>query len=416
MHNLLQFTMTWETENGIAYQRRTDPTYGRRSVPRQNENTQNTQTDTTMIQRLNEVIERLDNLEKLDKTKRYHVLCHNSMEIFTDKLIKAMGSKCEKHNKINWGRFGDGSDEIKIEGLTSPTQFQGKHILFVAAFNDNDSSMSQLHTIAFLCECLAESVTVLLMYYPTGTMERVDIGADGVVPTANTLALLFNGLPSVGSPIRIMTYDLHTLQNRFYFTGHALATLHTAIPLITKKIKEVGINAIAFPDEGAHKRFASLFKDTGIEGDDVIICSKQRIGTEKRVTIADGKPEGKHVIIIDDQTKTAGTLISCAKVLSKEKATKISAFVTHMVCTDVFWSKFLVPQGQKEAEIAIFERFYTTDSVPALQIVKDNGLEKMLNYETKEGPKTNHINLSPENALLKKIEILELAPQVIKDL
>ena len=123
MHNLLQFIMSWETDgNGRAYQRRiTDPTHGRRSVPRQNENTQNTQTDTTMIQKLNEVIERLDNLEKLDKIKHYHVLCHNSMERFTDKLIKAMGSKCEKHNKINWGRFGDGSDEIKIEGMTSPT-------------------------------------------------------------------------------------------------------------------------------------------------------------------------------------------------------------------------------------------------------------------------------------------------------
>ena len=423
MHNLLQFTMPWEIDdNGIAHETRTEPIYGRGGIPRKSENTQTTsQTNTTMIQRLNEVIERLDNLEKLDKTKRYHVLCHNSMERFTDKLIKAMGSKCEKHNKINWGRFGDGSDEIKIEGLTSPTQFQGKHILFVAAFNDNDSSMSQLHTIAFLCECLAESVTVLLMYYPTGTMERVDIGADGVIPTANTLALLFNGLPSVGSPIRIMTYDLHTLQNRFYFTGHALATLHTAIPLITEKIKEVGIKAIAFPDEGAHKRFASLFKATGIKGDDVIICSKQRFGTDKRVVIADGNPANKHVIIIDDQTKTAGTLLKCAKTLKEKGATAVSAFVTHTVCTDEFWSKFLETNNQTSAEMAIFHSFYATDSVPALQVITNDGLKKTPSYTTKsaeenESTITKEKDLKKDNILLQKIVILELAQLIVKDL
>ena len=33
---------------------------------------------------------------------------------------------------------------------------------------------------------------------------------------ASTLARLFSNLPRVGKPIRVMTYDLHTLQNRFY--------------------------------------------------------------------------------------------------------------------------------------------------------------------------------------------------------
>ena len=32
-----------------------------------------------------------------------------------------------------------------------------------------------------------------------------------------------------------MVYDLHTLQNRFYFDGGTLATLHTAFPLIVDK-------------------------------------------------------------------------------------------------------------------------------------------------------------------------------------
>jgi phosphoribosylpyrophosphate synthetase len=194
--------------------------------------------------------------------EKYHVVYHDSMETFVDKLNTESQKKKSRIqlqiHKTKWEQFNDKSDNIRIEGMTSTTYFKNKNILFVASFHDNAVTLSQFHVIAFLCECLAQSITVLLPFYSTGTMERVDIGDDGKIPTANTLALLFNGLPSVGRPIRVMTYDMHTLQNRFFFTGHAVATLHTAIPLI-KKIIEVSkdtdkeINAIAFPDEGAHK-------------------------------------------------------------------------------------------------------------------------------------------------------------------
>jgi hypothetical protein len=53
-----------------------------------------------------------------------------------------------------------------------------------------------------------------LSLYATGTMERVV--KEGQVATASTLARLFSNLPRVGKPVRVMVYDLHTLQNRFY--------------------------------------------------------------------------------------------------------------------------------------------------------------------------------------------------------
>ena len=31
---------------------------------------------------------------------------------------------------------------------------------------------------------------------------------------------LFSNLPRVGKPIRVMVYDLHTLQNRSYLSGY----------------------------------------------------------------------------------------------------------------------------------------------------------------------------------------------------
>ena len=46
------------------------------------------------------------------------------------------------------------------------------------------------------------------------------------------MARLFAGLPTCGKPIRLVVYDLHTLQNRFYFSGHVVGDLCTAIPLL----------------------------------------------------------------------------------------------------------------------------------------------------------------------------------------
>jgi hypothetical protein len=48
----------------------------------------------------------------------------------------------------------------------------------------------------------------------SGTMERVV--KEGQVATAATYAHMFSSLPSCGRPTRLMVYDLHTLQNRFY--------------------------------------------------------------------------------------------------------------------------------------------------------------------------------------------------------
>jgi phosphoribosylpyrophosphate synthetase len=234
------------------------------------------------------------------KNEIYHVIYHSSMKTFAERLESRgrSSNKLFQLYKTNWGKFEDGTDNITLgytkndnDGnalsmIDSPTYFKGKDLLFVASFHSNDVTMSQFHVLAHLCESFAKSLTVLLPFYSTATMERVDINHDGVVPTASTLARFFNGLPSMGYPIRLMTYDLHTLQNRFYVTGHAIASLHTATNLIRKKIKTLGIDTLAFPDAGARKRFSSLFKE--IARDRVITCEKVRIGEQRLISVIDG--------------------------------------------------------------------------------------------------------------------------------
>jgi hypothetical protein len=75
-------------------------------------------------------------------------------------------------------------------------------------------TLSQFQVMICLLQSFIESLTVVLPYYPVGTMERVT--KEGTVATAATYAHMFSSLPSCGRPTRLMVYDLHTLQNRFY--------------------------------------------------------------------------------------------------------------------------------------------------------------------------------------------------------
>lgn len=97
-----------------------------------------------------------------------------------------------------------------------------------------DAILSQFQALVVLCESFIESMTILLPFYPMGTMERVL--KEGQVATASTIARMLSALPSVGRPIRVMVYDIHTLQNRFYFSGSAIASPHSAIPALLQFI------------------------------------------------------------------------------------------------------------------------------------------------------------------------------------
>ena len=114
----------------------------------------------------------------------------------------------------------------------------------------------------------------------TGTMERVIV--EGQVATANTYAQMFSNLPSCGKPTRLIIYDLHTLQNRFYLHGNAIASLQTTIPLLIQRLKATNVDCIAFPDDGAAKRFSSMFQNLGYE---IVTCGKTRDGEKRRSVV-----------------------------------------------------------------------------------------------------------------------------------
>jgi len=199
------------------------------------------------------------------------------------------------------------------------------------------------------------SVTVVLPYFPTGTMERVE--HEGQVATAMTLARMMGGMPlGQRGPAKLMIYDIHALQVRFYFSDTVLPVLLTAIPLLKRVLCKRYVDpqreiVITFPDDGACKRFARYF-----DGYELVICAKVRDGDKRVVRVKDGEVSGRATLIVDDLVQTGGTLIECKNALVAAGATSVGCFVTHAVFPNQSWKRFTPEAGQD------FDTFYVTDS------------------------------------------------------
>ena len=247
---------------------------------------------------------------------------------------------------ILWRDFVDGFPNLEI---CNAHRLRNQPVFFLADFDAPKEIFKQLAVIYELPRLSIRSLCVILPFYPTGTMERVE--KEGQIATASTLARMLSAAPiSKSGPLQIVIFDIHALQERFYFENSVIPRLETAIPLLKRRIREIPDLTIAFPDQGAWKRFGRLLADLP-----VVVCHKVRDGEKRRIQIKEGDPCGRHVLIIDDLVMTGGTLHQCRKALKEAGAAQVSAYVTHGVFPAESWRQFID---------AGFTHFWMTDSCP----------------------------------------------------
>ncbi|XP_071804363.1 uncharacterized protein [Asterias amurensis] len=274
-----------------------------------------------------------------------------------------------RRDGILWGSFKDGWPNLFIENVK---QCAGRDVIFLGSFHSPEIVFEQLSILYNMPRYLARSFKFILPYFPTGTMERVD--TEGQVATAKVLAMMLSAIPSTArGPAQIVMFDIHALQERFYFADTIIPRLESAIPLLHREMltlpDEVKFHiAIAFPDEGAHKRFNGMFQEFP-----QITCIKVRNGDQRLVTIKEGEPKDYHVVIIDDLVQTGGTLKNCGRVLLEKGAVSVSAFVTHAVFPQDSWKSFTT-----EAADVKFNHFWITDSVPHASMIAKHAPFKLL--------------------------------------
>jgi len=247
---------------------------------------------------------------------------------------------------IRWDTFADGYPNIMVDNVEA---IRNHDLAFLASFDTPGDIFFQLSAIYEIPRYAVRSFKIILPYYPTGTMERVD--RDGQIATAATLAKMVSSVPmTLSGPAQIVIFDIHALQERFYFSDQVIPRLESGVPLLCDKLHQLDNPAVAFPDEGALKRFGRWF-----EAYPLIVCHKVREGQERRISVREGRPNDRHVVIVDDLAMSGGTLLECRRALRESGARAVSAYVTHAVFPQGAWRKF---------RQAGFDRFWVTDSVP----------------------------------------------------
>ncbi|KAJ8773639.1 hypothetical protein K2173_005885 [Erythroxylum novogranatense] len=257
---------------------------------------------------------------------------------------------------INWRTFDDGFPNLFIPNAQA---IRGQHVAFLASFSSPNVIFEQLSVIYALPKLFISSFTLVLPFFPTGTSERME--DEGDVATAFTLARILSNIPtSRGGPTSLVTFDIHALQERFYFGDNILPCFESGIPLLKNRLQQLPDSdniAIAFPDDGAWKRFHKQLQHFP-----TIVCAKVREGDQRIVLIKEGDPQGRHVVIVDDLVQSGGTLIECQKVLAKHGAARVSAYVTHGIFPNRSWQRFNFDNGGNPGTGLTY--FWITDSCP----------------------------------------------------
>nr|Q9XGA1.1 RecName: Full=Ribose-phosphate pyrophosphokinase 4; AltName: Full=Phosphoribosyl pyrophosphate synthase 4 [Spinacia oleracea]CAB43602.1 phosphoribosyl pyrophosphate synthase isozyme 4 [Spinacia oleracea] len=256
---------------------------------------------------------------------------------------------------INWRSFDDGFPNLFINNAQD---IRGQHVAFLAAFSSPAVIFEQLSVIYALPRLFVASFTLVLPFFPTGSFERME--EEGDVATAFTMARILSNIPvSRGGPTSVVIYDIHALQERFYFSDNVLPLFETGIPLLKQRLDQLPDAdkiVVAFPDDGAWKRFHKQ-----LDHFPMVVCAKVREGDKRIVRLKEGNPAGCHVVIVDDLVQSGGTLIECQKVLAAHGATKVSAYVTHAVFPKNSFERFT---HKDDGSDKAFTYFWITDSCP----------------------------------------------------
>lgn len=257
---------------------------------------------------------------------------------------------------IDWDNFPDGWCNIKFEsGLAN------KKIVFLMSLAKKEIFMEQLSVLVALPRQLIESLTIIITYLGPATHERVEYA--GMLATVEpVLKIISSCIPHTkrGPPV-IKIVDIHALPIQFYTNDNVNVKLITAVSLLKKELKSR--QTVAFPDEGAYKRFRYYFEDYP-----VVICGKIRDGNKRKITIQhyinwpsdeeEVKKCHESIIIVDDLVQSGSTIVSCAEALKEEGFKTVNAYVSHVVFPNRTHLDFI------EKSKGLVTQFFMTDTNP----------------------------------------------------
>ena len=169
----------------------------------------------------------------------------------------------------------------------------------------------------------------MIPYFGYSTMERAVL--PGEVVTAKINVSMLSSIPNTGDGNVFLMLDLHTAGIIHYFEGPCIRMELYAESALIEGIKRLQLQRGTFMFASADlgrplwvQTFARYF-DTGI----AFIRKSRQYETVKIVDVI-GDVENKHVIIYDDMTRSASTLINAAEAYMSRGALSCYAVLSHL--------------------------------------------------------------------------------------
>ncbi len=279
------------------------------------------------------------------------------MKVFTGNSNPALAKAICQAIDIPLGKstvrpFPNGETFVKID-----ENVRGEDVYVIQSTSPpaNQHLMEMFIMIDALRRASASRITAVLPFYGYARQDRKD------QPRVPITAKLVANLIVAAGAHRVLTMDLHAQQIQGFFdipVDHLYAA-----PVIFDYLKKVAIPnlVVVSPDLGGLKMAAAYAQQLGAE---LAIVAKRRTSpTETEAISVIGDIEGRNILLVDDLTETAGTLVNAAALLKSRGAGHIRACVSHALINDL---------GAERLRKSVIDELITTDTVvrPAIEGVR----------------------------------------------
>ena len=277
-------------------------------------------------------------------------LYRTAVKIFSGRSNRALAEAISKSIDVPLGKvhlrdFPNGETFARIE---ENVRGEDTYIIQSTCPPVNQNIMELFIMIDALRRASASRITAVLPFYGYARQDRKD---QPRVPIS--AKLVANLLVSAGAN-RMLTVDLHAQQIQGFFdipVDHLYAA-----PVLFDYLKKMDLGeqiAVVSPDVGGIK-MAHAYSQL-LHADLAIVAKRRMSDTEVETVSVIGKVRDKTVVLVDDMTETAGTLVSAARILRRRGAKRIIAVVSHAGLNDL---------GIKRLRKSNIDELITTDTVP----------------------------------------------------
>lgn len=276
-------------------------------------------------------------------------MSESRLKVFSGNSNRPLAEEICQHIGVPLGdatvtSFPDGESFVKIN-----ENIRGQDVFIIQSTcpPTNHHLVELLIMIDAARRASAQRITAVLPFYGYARQDRKD---QPRVPI--TAKLVANLLVAAGAN-RVLTMDLHAGQIQGFFdipVDHLYAS--TVFYDYLQKIRGERLVVVS-PDVGGVK-MAAAYADM-LESSLCFVAKRRRTSTTVEATNIVGEVKDCDVLLVDDITETAGTIVAAAKLLREHGALKIRAAVTH---------SNLQRMAYERLESGVIDELITTNSIP----------------------------------------------------